>query len=62
MNSDYDRWFICTDGSAIKCKRERFSDFLKDLLGAEKAAKAYPLYRKATFSENSRLELELTEE
>lgn len=62
MSSDYDRWFICTDGSAIKCKRERFSDFLKDLLGAEKAAKAYPLYRKATFSENCRLELELTEE
>lgn len=61
MSSDYDRWFVCTDGSAIKCKRERFLDFLKDLLGAEKASKAYPLYRKATFSENCRLELELTE-
>lgn len=59
--SDYDRWFVCTDGSAIKCKRERFLDFLKDLLGPEKASKAYPLYRKATFSENCRLELELTE-
>lgn len=34
--SDYDRWFISTDGTdtAILCKREKFIDHLKDVFGA----------------------------
>ena len=63
MKSDYGKWFICTDGSmtAIKCTMERFMDCLKDLVGPERAAKIFPLFRRATFSENCRLELELME-
>jgi hypothetical protein len=60
--SDYDRWFIHKDGTPIKCKRERFSDCLKDLFGATKAAAMYKEFRRASFAENCRLELELLEE
>jgi hypothetical protein len=61
--SDYGKWFIATDGSGTttKCTRERLIDHLKDLLGSEKAAKVHQTFRRATFSENCRLELELME-
>lgn len=61
--SDYDKWFISTDGTntAFLCKREKLIDALIDLLGAEKAAKAYKQFRRATFSESCRLELEMQE-
>lgn len=61
--SDYDKWFISTDGTntAILCKRERLIDALKDNLGAEKAAKTVKMFRRATFSESCRLELEMME-
>lgn len=63
MASDYGKWFICTDGSmaAIKCTMERFMDCLKDLVGSQRAAHIYHKFRKATFTENCRLEIELTE-
>lgn len=63
MKSDYDKWFICMDGtnSAIKCKRERLIDALKDSVGSARAAQLLPMFRRATFSESCRLELELTE-
>ena len=63
MNSDYDRWFVSKDGTmtAVKCKRERFSDFLKDMFGPVRAAALLPLFRRATFAENCRYELELME-
>lgn len=61
--SDYDKWFISKDGTTtIKCKRERFMDALIDLVGKIKAAQIYSQFRRATFSENCRLELELTED
>ena len=58
--SDYGKWFISTDRSktAIKCTREKFADFLKDLFGSVKAASMASQFRRATFSENCRLELE----
>ena len=61
--SDYDKWFISTDGTntAILCKRERLIDGLKDSLGAERAAKAVKQFRRATFAESCRLELEMME-
>lgn len=63
MKSDYDRWFVSKDGTqqAIKCNRENFLDCLRDLLGPEKAAQTFPLFRKASFSEQCKLELELME-
>lgn len=63
MTSDYDKWFICSDGTmdAIKCKRERLIDALKDAVGVAKAAQIHPLFRRATFSESCRLEIELME-
>ena len=38
--SDYDRWFISTDGTntAILCKRERLIDALKECMGIESGA------------------------
>lgn len=60
--SDYDRWFIHKDGkTSIKCKREKFMDCLKDIVGVSRAASMYKEFRRATFSENCRLEIELTE-
>ena len=61
--SDYDRWFISTDGTntAILCKRERLIDALKDARGAERAAATIRQFRRATFSESCRLELEMLE-
>ena len=61
MKSDYDKWFIHKDGTAIKCKRENLIDALKDTAGAVKAAQMLPMFRRATFSESCRLELELLE-
>lgn len=63
MKSDYDKWFISTDESktAIKCKRERLIDALKDTVGPKRAAEILPLFRRATFTESCRLELELME-
>lgn len=63
MASDYYKWFICKDGSmtAIKCKRERLIDALKDAVGATRAAQIFPLFRRATFSEHCKLELALME-
>lgn len=59
--SDYDRWFISTNGTdtAILCKREKFIDHLKDVFGAKKAAVMRPQFRKANFFEQCRLEIEL---
>lgn len=61
--SDYDKWFISTDGTntAFLCKRERLIDALKDCLGIERAAATVKLFRRATFSESCRLELEMME-
>lgn len=61
--SDYDKWFISTDGTntAFLCKRERLIDALKDCLGAARAAATVKLFRRATFSESCRLELEMME-
>ena len=61
--SDYDRWFISTDGTnrAILCKREKLIDALKDAMGAERAAATIRQFRRATFSESCRLELEMLE-
>jgi hypothetical protein len=63
MKSDYDKWFISTDGTetAIKCKREKFMDALIDLVGKAKASQIHSKFRRATFSENCKLELELME-
>ena len=61
--SDYDRWFISKDGTTtIKCKRESFIDALSDLFGKVKASQIYSQFRRATFAENCKLELELMEE
>lgn len=61
--SDYDRWFISKDGTTtIKCKRESFIDALADQFGKLKAAQMYSQFRRATFAENCRLELELMED
>ena len=49
MKSDYDKWFIHKDGTAIKCKRENLIDALKDTVGAVKAAQMLPMFRRATF-------------
>ena len=64
MASDYDKWFVSKDGSqtAIKCKRERLIDALKDAVGATRAAQIFPLFRRATFSEHCKLELALMED
>ena len=64
MASDYDKWFICKDGSmtTIKCKREKLIDALKDAVGPIKAAQLFPLFRRATFSEHCKLELEMMED
>lgn len=61
MKSDYGKWFVSTDGTeeAIKCNRENLIDCLKDIVGPERAAKIFPKFRKATFAEHCRLELEL---
>ena len=61
MRSDYDKWFIHEDGTAIKCKRESLMDSLKDSVGAVRAAQMFPQFRRASFSESCRLELSLTE-
>ena len=62
MASDYGKWFISKDGTVtIKCKREKFMDAPVDLIGSTRAAQTYTEFRKATFSESCRLELELTE-
>ena len=61
--SDYDRWFVSLDGTtAIKSKREKFSDHLRDVFGPVKAARIVNQFRRATFSENCRYELEEMED
>ena len=64
MTSDYDKWFVSKDGSetAIKCKKERLIDALRDAVGATRAAQIFPKFRKATFAEHCKLELELLED
>lgn len=64
MKSDYDKWFISTDGTqtAIKCKREKFMDALIDTVGRTRASQIFTQFRRATFSESCRLELELMED
>lgn len=64
MKSDYGKWFISKDRTkpALKCTRERFSDYLRDVFGVTKAASLINQFRRATFAENCRLELELMEE
>ena len=59
--SDYNKWFISKDQyeTAIKCKRERLIDQLKDILGPVRAAEVFPRFRQATFAEHCRLELSL---
>lgn len=58
MASDYDRWFVSLEGGEpIKCKRERLTDHLRDTVGPVEASRIFPLYRRATFSENCKLEL-----
>lgn len=64
MKSDYDKWFVSKDAApftAIKCKRERLIDALKDAVGPVRAAKILPSFRPATFAEHCKFELELTE-
>ena len=63
MKSDYGKWFISTDGTetAVKCKREKFMDALIDAVGRTRASQIYSQFRRATFAENCRLELELME-
>ena len=63
MKSDFDKWFICMDGSntAIKCRRERLIDALRDSVGPERASVIFPLFRRATFAESCKFELELIE-
>ena len=63
MKSDYDKWFISTDGTetAVKCKREKFMDALIDAVGKARASQIFTQSRRATFSESCRLELELME-
>lgn len=63
MKSDYDKWFISTDGTqtAVKCKREKFMDALIDAVGKARASQIFTKFRRATFSESCRLELELME-
>ena len=61
MKSDYGKWFISADGTAVKCKRERLIDALRDSVGVTKAAEIFPLFRRASFSESCKLEIELTE-
>ena len=64
MKSDYDKWFVSTDGTmtAIKCKREKFIDFLRDLFGPVKASNLVSQFRRATFAEHCHYELELKED
>ena len=64
MKSDYDKWFVSKDAApfpAIKCKRERLIDALREAVGPVRAAKLLPSFRPATFAEHCRLELELLE-
>lgn len=60
MRSDYGKWFVSTDRSrtSLKCTREKFSDYLRDLFGSVKAAEMIGKFRRATFEEFCRLELE----
>lgn len=62
MKSDYDKWFIHSDGTALLCKREKLIDELKDAYGSEKAAQMLPSFRRATSCESCKLELKLLEE
>lgn len=61
--SDYGKWFISTDRThtAVKCKREKFMDCLIETFGRERASKLFSQFRRATFSENCRLEIESME-
>lgn len=61
MKSDYDKWFVSKDGTAVKCKREKFMDALIDAVGRTRASQIFTQFRRATFSESCRLELELME-
>lgn len=63
MKSDYGKWFVSKDRTktALKCTREKFMDYLRDMFGAHKAASLFPQFRRATFEEHCRLELESME-
>lgn len=60
MRSDYGKWFVSVDksGTALKCTRERFSDYLREMFGPVKAAELVGKFRRATFEEFCRLELD----
>ena len=64
MSSDYDKWFVSKDGSmtAIKCKREKLSDHLSDVFGVVRASRMLSQFRRASFSEHCRLELDSLED
>lgn len=64
MKSDYGKWFVSKDGRypAIKCNREKLIDCLKAVYGSQKASQIHPYFRKATFEEHCRLELDLMED
>lgn len=64
MKSDYGKWFVSkgSSKSALKCTREKFMDYLKDIFGPAKAASLFPQFRRATFAEHCSLELDLLED
>lgn len=57
MKSDYDKWFVCSEG-AIKCRADSFKDYCKKIFGKDWYDR-YKQFHKASFEEHCKLELEL---
>lgn len=58
--NDCNRWFIA-EGTMLKCPLNSFKLYCKQLFG-DKWYEKYKMFRKATFEEHCRIELEFLNE
>lgn len=56
--SDKDKWFVSQDGSAVKCNMESFLEWCRQFFGDKLYREKFALFRRATFEEYCKLELQ----
>lgn len=56
--SDKGKWFVSADGTAVKCDKESFLQWCLSFFGAKLYREKFALFRRATFEEYCKLELQ----
>lgn len=56
--NDYRKWFVSDSGTIIQCPKDSFKEYCKSIFGSEWHTR-YKMFRRATFEEHCRFELDL---